>query len=282
MDLATRIRDTRPESGVVVWWLGQSGVLIRGADTTVVIDAYLTDYGHAGRRYEPPLAPQDIGDVQLFLGTHDHFDHIDPEGLPAMASASPRALVAVPLPVAGRVVEHGVPAERVRGAEADLSLDLAGIRVTPFPALHASSPEQGYGFGQDEHGRYPFLGYAIEVDGIRLAHVGDTLVYPGLGERLRTLGLDLLLLPINGRSRRREQRGIVGNMNVFEAAELAAESRARRVVPVHWDLIEDNTEDPATFQAYAGERFPAVSVEIPAIGRGIAVSPARKGCLTRP
>ena len=279
MDLLARIRDDRPASGITLWWLGQAGFVVKGGGATVVLDAYLSDDRGVGRRYAPPIAPEDVTDADLLLGTHDHLDHIDPEGLAAMAAASPQAAVVVPAPAVRRVVELGIPPERVRGAEVDVSLESGGVRIVPIPAAHAPSTEQAYGFHRDELGRYPFLGYALELGGVRLCHVGDSLVYEGLGERLRGLELDALLLPINGRSWYRERRGIVGNMNVFEAAELAAESGARCVVPVHWDLFADNTEDPEHFRSYVAARHPSVNVEIPAIGDGIPVvaagTPAR-------
>ena len=271
VDLLAHIRDDRSASGATVWWLGQSGFIIKGAASTIVVDAFLTDYGAVGRRYAPPFAPHDVTDADLLVGTHDHLDHIDPEGFPAMARASPHAVVVVPHPVVERVVELGIPRQRVRGAEVDVPLESDGVRILPIPALHGASPEHGYGFHRDELGRYPFLGYAFEVDGVRICHVGDTLVYEGLGERLRSLELDFLILPINGRSWYRERRGIVGNMNVFEAAELAAESGASCVVPVHWDLFDDNTEDPAHFESYVRARHPSVNVETPAIGVAIPV-----------
>ena len=271
VDLLSRIRSSGSARGVTLWWLGQSGFVIKSAGSTIVLDAFLTDYGAVGRRYAPPFAPHEVTDADLLIGTHDHLDHIDPEGFPAIALASPHAAVVVPYPVVERVAELGIPLERVRGAEVDVPLESDGVRIQPIPAFHADSPEQGYGFHRDEHGRYPFLGYAFEVDGMRICHVGDTLVYEGLGERLRLLELDVLVLPINGRSWYREQRGVVGNMNVFEAAELAAESRASCVVPVHWDLFDDNTEDPVHFESYVRARHPSVTVEIPAIGAAIPV-----------
>ena len=271
VDLLAHIRDDRSVSGMTLWWLGQSGFVIRCAQSTIVLDAFLTDYGAVGRRYAPPFAPHDVTDADLLVGTHDHLDHIDPEGFPAMALASPQAAVVVPHPVVERVVELGIARERVRGAQVDVPLEFDGVRILPIPALHAATPEQEYGFHRDELGRYPFLGYVFEVDGIRVCHVGDTLVYEGLGERLLGLELDLLALPINGRSWYREQRGVAGNMNVFEAAELAAESRARCVVPVHWDLVDDNSEDPSHFESYVRARYPSVNVKIPAIGACIPV-----------
>jgi L-ascorbate metabolism protein UlaG (beta-lactamase superfamily) len=277
VDLLTRIRHFRPATGVTLWWLGQSGFVITSAGTMIVVDAYLTDHGAAGRRYPPPLVPAGVTDADLLVGTHDHLDHIDPEGLPAMASASPHAVVVVPAPVVEHVAALGVTRKRIVGAEVDVPFDSNGTRIAPIPALHAPTPEDGYGFHRDDLGRYPFLGYAFEVDGVRVCHLGDTLVYEGLGERLRALELDALLLPINGRSWYRERRGIAGNMNVFEAAELAAESGARCVVPVHWDLFEDNTEDPMHFRSYVNARCPSVAITIPAIGTGIPIAAASGG-----
>jgi L-ascorbate 6-phosphate lactonase len=274
VDLLARIRQFRPATGVTLWWLGQSGFVITSAGTMIVVDAYLTDHGAAGRRYPPPLVPADLTDADLLVGTHDHFDHIDPEGLPAMASASPHAVVVIPAPVVEHVAALGVPRERIVGAEVDVPFESKGTRIVPIPALHAPSPEDGYGFHRDDLGRHPFLGYLFEIGSVRVCHLGDTLVYEGLGERLRALELDVLFLPINGRSWYRERRGIAGNMNVFEAAELAAESGARRVVPMHWDLFEANTEDPTHFRSFVHARFPSVAITIPSIGIGIPIKVA--------
>ena len=99
------------------------------------------------------------------------------------------------------------------------------------------------------------------MDGVRLCHLGDTLVYDGLADACAT-DLDLLLVPINGRSFYREKRGLVGNMNLFEAAELAELSSAKLVIPMHHDLFADNSEDPDRFLAYAGNHHPRATVRV--------------------
>ena len=61
---------------------------------------------------------------------------------------------------------------------------------------------------------------------------------------LRPLGIEIALLPINGRDDEREALGIVGNMDAAEAVELAAEIGASILVPMHWDGFAGNTVEP--------------------------------------
>ena len=256
-----------PERGVAVWWLGQAGLLVRGTSGTVVIDPFITDFGSFGRLYEPPLDPGELDFVDVLLGTHDHADHIDPLGFPAILAASDGATGVVPAAALDRVTAlDGVDAARLVPARAGERLALGSIAIEPFPAVHAYAPADGYGFHLTADGDHPFLGYVIELDGVRIGHVGDTLIYPGLAEYLRDAHLDLLLLPINGTSWFREQRGLVGNMNAVEAAELAALSGARLTMPVHWDLFADNTEDPEHFVRYAARLYPEVQPVVPELG----------------
>jgi L-ascorbate 6-phosphate lactonase len=271
--LSEGIADRPPQHGVSVWWLGQAGFVLRGATATIVIDPFVTDFGNFGRLYDPPLEPEELDAVDLLLATHDHADHIDPLGFPRILAASPGATAVVPEAVRERVVELVGSAPRVLGASVDTPIAEHGVTITPFPAVHGALPEDGYGFHLTESDEYPFLGYVIELDGIRVAHAGDTLVYAGLAERLRALDLDLLIVPINGTSWFREQRGIVGNMNVVEAAELAEASAARLVVPVHWDLFADNTEDPEHFMRRLASHHPGVNALVPTIGTRIDLVP---------
>lgn len=129
-----------------MWRLGQAGVALRGASGLVVIDPFLTDYGSYGRTYDPPLRPSELTEVEVLIGTHDHADHIDPEGFPVIMTASPSAIAVVPAPAVPRVVGLGIEETRIRAAVTDTAIELGGIRVTPFPAVHAPDPKAGYGF----------------------------------------------------------------------------------------------------------------------------------------
>jgi L-ascorbate metabolism protein UlaG (beta-lactamase superfamily) len=271
-DLLQRITSaTVPPGTVAMWWLGQEGWIVRGGGATLAIDPFLSDFGHFGRAYPPPLDPNAVTNLDILLGTHNHADHIDPISFPQLLHASARALGVVPAAVLEEVVAYDVAPERLRGVVAGESLEHQGVRVTAIAAVHADEPRRGYDFYLDDRGRGRFLGYILEIDGVRICHVGDTLPYPGLSERLRPLELDLLMVPINGISWFREERAFAGNMNSFEAAELADLVQPRLTIPMHHDMFPVNAELPGNFVSYAERFHPSVQVLVPVRGRRIDI-----------
>ena len=83
---------------------------------------------------------------------------------------------------------------------------VAGPLVSPFdPATQAlplrlEGPTGAHWFGLDELGRDSFMGYVIKAGRWTVYHSGDTVMFPGMVERLKPFGVDLALLPINGRA----------------------------------------------------------------------------------
>jgi L-ascorbate metabolism protein UlaG (beta-lactamase superfamily) len=231
-----------PPASVVLVWLGQSSVALRLGGSTVLVDPYLSP--HPDRLVPPPFAPEEARGADLVLITHDHLDHLDAPALPAIAAASPGATVVVPEEIVERVTGLGIEADRVRGLAADASAEVGGVTVEAVPACHGESADDAYRLG-------PFLGYVVSAGGARVYHSGDTVPFEGLAARLLEKRVDVALLPINGRDDERHARGIVGNLDAREAAELAAEIRADAVVPIHWDMFAGNPGDPAAFVAAA-------------------------------
>jgi L-ascorbate metabolism protein UlaG (beta-lactamase superfamily) len=126
----------------------------------------------------------------------------------------------------------------------ELVPDLA-IRLTPVPACHGVDVSDAYNFGQDlSGGQVRYLGYVLEFPGARVYHAGDTLWWPGQERVLRDLGVNVALLPINGRDPIREAENIVGNLDHREAALLAAAAGVDLLVPMHWDMFADNRGFP--------------------------------------
>lgn len=169
----------------------------------------------------------------------------------AVSIASPQALVVVPAPITDQVLALGVDPARVLGArDGTAVVDVPdGVRVTALPAEHGVEVSDAYGFGRADGpgGREParFLGYVVEVGGVRVFHGGDTLWWDGMADRLRTAAVQVALLPINGRDRAREDQDFVGNLNAREAALLAAAAGVDLVVPMHWDVFAKNLGIPA-------------------------------------
>jgi L-ascorbate 6-phosphate lactonase len=77
-------------------------------------------------------------------------------------------------------------------------------------------------------------------------HSGDTILYPDLVKILMGNGwlINVACLPVNGRDEKREQMGIIGNLNIHEAIQLALDVKAGLLIPIHNDLFTINQEDP--------------------------------------
>jgi L-ascorbate 6-phosphate lactonase len=247
------------ECQAALGWLGQSSFLLRGIGATVLVDPFLSP--HPDRLVPPPFAAADARGVDLVLITHDHLDHLDDEAIPGIAAASPAARFVVPEPVVGRLTDLGVAPARVVPAQPGRAVELDGIRIDPVPACHGVEPADAYTFGLElTGGLYAYLGYVLDLGGVRLYHAGDTILYPGIEETLRALAPELALLPINGRSAEREALGIVGNFDEDEAVALAAAIGTSVLVPIHYDMFAANPGDPARAVDHARRRHPELTM----------------------
>ena len=83
------------------------------------------------------------------------------------------------------------------------------------------------------------------MDGIRIYHAGDCCPYDGLIERMQ--GVDVGLMPINGRDYFRLSQNIIGNFDAPEAIRLAKAAGMSLLVPLHFDLYDVNSVNPAYF-----------------------------------
>jgi L-ascorbate metabolism protein UlaG (beta-lactamase superfamily) len=86
----------------------------------------------------------------------------------------------------------------------------------------------------------------VSAGPFRLYHSGDTVLFPGMAERLRPFACDIALLPINGRA---PERRVSGNLDGLEAARLARAIGAGCVVPCHHEMFAFNTASPEIFVA---------------------------------
>ncbi len=268
-DVAQHIATTQPPPNTVaMWWLGQASVALRGSGTTVLIDPFLSNYPN--RLVPPPFAPEAAPPVDYVLCTHEHVDHFDAKTLPGLAQASPHAHFIVPLPIVEQALALGIPAEKVLGTQPGEVLHLGSITLLSVPASHGlKAPPATYGFDFVERkgqNLYRYLGYILEIAGVRIYHAGDTVIYDGMVERLRELEIDIAFLPINGRSYFREQLDIVGNMDEREAADLAAAAGVKLLVPIHYDMFAANQGRPGTLVEYVQSHHPQLSCLIPAHG----------------
>jgi L-ascorbate metabolism protein UlaG (beta-lactamase superfamily) len=166
------------------------------------------------------------------------------------------------------VTEAGVPSDRVVGLQPNGSTEIGGLAVRAVPACHGVTMDDAYGFGESlSDGLVRFLGFVVDLGGVRIYHAGDTIRFDGMEDTLAGLGIDVALLPINGRDAEREGRGIVGNLDHREAAWLGSRIGAGVLVPMHYDLFARNLGFPGALVETVGREFPEMPVLVPARDR---------------
>ncbi len=230
-----------------VWWLGQSGFLLKQGGDFLLLDPYLsealtqkyaaTDNPHV-RMTERCLAPGQLDFVKLVTSSHQHTDHFDEATLQPLAQAA--GGIQLVLPAAVETVARqrlGAANIQLRGLDDGTSLEIDGWRITGIASAHNT-------IERDEFGRCKFLGFIVERGAFTVYHSGDTLWHDGLVPALRPKRCDVMLVPINGN---KPERRVAGNLNGVEAATLAKTCHARLAVPHHFEMFEFNTASPDEF-----------------------------------
>lgn len=245
---ADMLHTASSDAQAAIFYLGQESVLIRHKDRFLLFDPYLTDSvdrASAGgkvvwqRSFPSPIDPAELDFIDYVFCSHPHGDHTDCESLAAIAKASPKAVFLGSEPVTRKFVSAGIAEERILCVKADQPVELApGLTVTPIPAAH----EQLHPLGD---GSYTELGFIVEMDGIRMYHAGDCCPYDGLLERIQ--GVDVGMMPINGRDYFRLSQNIIGNFDAPEAIRLAKAAGMSLLIPLHFDLYSINSVNPAYF-----------------------------------
>jgi L-ascorbate metabolism protein UlaG (beta-lactamase superfamily) len=249
MDIGGSGMDKLYEAGnVSLKWLGQMGFLIETDNIRICIDYYSSPDDQ--RKTPVPIATGELRDVDVFLGTHDHLDHIDHEAWKIWAKTNPDAKFVFPAAHKDKIAADGVNMHNAIGLNDGESVKLEGVTIHAIAASHEfldRDPVSGY---------YPYLQYIIEIDGMRIHHAGDTVRYEGMMPKIRSFGsIDVQILPINGRDARRYRQNCIGNMTYQEAADLAGEIEPGIVIPGHWDMFAENSGDPYAFADYLDAKY---------------------------
>jgi L-ascorbate metabolism protein UlaG (beta-lactamase superfamily) len=117
---------------ISIQWLGAAGFRIRAQEKSFLIDPCLSG-GSRGRRGGKRMDPEEIAS-DVILVTHGHVDHAG--DLSEILAAS-RAEVLCNSTVATRLLDAGVPRERVIPVDAGTRYFHGDYRVEVFPASHA-------------------------------------------------------------------------------------------------------------------------------------------------
>jgi L-ascorbate 6-phosphate lactonase len=259
MSLMREIREFAvPRGGVAFWWLGQNGFIFKTHEGTVTgTDLYLTDScvriapeGIDLSRQVPVLIPPEELDVDLFVCTHNHQDHTDPETIERLRHKDTMSFVG-PHPSCGVFARLGVESGRIVPVWPDHVVELRDVRIRGAFAMPTDDTDLNH------------LGYVFEFGAAPPIYMTGDTADCELLESARRHAPELMITCINGGFK---------NLSHFEAAGLASRVKPRVAIPCHYDMFPDNSIDPRQFRAALKLRAPDIGYLAPAHGEGVVFS----------
>jgi len=227
------IRDFRPPSNALaIWYLGQNGFILKSGDGPVIaVDLYLTNscasaFAHLPFRLDRQLPffiePEDL-DVDIFITTHSHQDHADPETICGMQKAA--QIYIGPFDSCRIYRECGVPEAKLRLIHPGETLDVGGsVSVQGTFALPTDRTDLNH------------IGLLLRfANGITFFNTGDTAYAERLSE-LWPSEVDVCAICINGGFH---------NLSHMQAASIVHAVRPRAVIPCHYDMMVNNVGSPS-------------------------------------
>jgi len=208
-------------SKLSITWLGHSTFILRTpGGARVILDPWIATN---------PSCPEDakkVGELNLVLVTHGHFDHTADV---VSVARSTNAQVVAPFELSVIFQQRGL--KNVVGMNPGGTLKAHGLSITMVPAVHSSSIEE------DGKNVYAGLatGYVIGFeDGFVAYYAGDTSIFSDMrliGEIYRP---SLAFLPI----------GDLFTMGPEQAAAACDLLGVKQVMPMHWGTFPALTGTP--------------------------------------
>ena len=193
-----------------IHWLGHDSFRI-DAGPTIYFDPFKIDAG--------PVA--DI----IFI-SHDHYDHCSPEDVAKIQG--PETVIVTSQSCLQKLTGN------IQVVAPGDTLDVKGIPVRVVPAYNINKK-----FHPKTKG---WLGFVIEIDGVRVYHAGDTDLIP----EMREIQADIALLPVSG----------TYVMTAEEAAEAALTIKPALAVPMHYGTLVGEVADAERFSRLLEGKIP--------------------------
>lgn len=236
-DFAQKISSLNvPEQKVGVCFLGQAGFLFKtAAGQLIAVDPYLSDccqrYFGFKRLMPYILAPGDLMFDQILV-THAHYDHFDPDSIPALMANGHTELIGA-LDTKAECERLGIH-ENVTFLACGETLSRGSLVLTAVPCDHGPDTPHA-------------LGLLLQIDGKRIYIMGDTAYRPDYLDDPILRHVDLLILPING---------AFGNLNEEQAVLTARALAPALVIPCHYWNFAEHGGNPGVFQAGMRQMLP--------------------------
>jgi len=257
-----------PESGLRITWLGHATSLIEIDQTRLLIDPIWSErcspftWMGPKRFFQPPLAIEDLPEIDAVLISHDHFDHLDQVTLEKLSEKVMKFIV--PLGVGSRLIKWGISEDKITELDWWQQIKVGKVNITATPARHFS----GRSLLMTDRDATLWAGFAINGEKHNVYYTGDTGMFPGFKDIGEKLGpFDVTLIEVGAYNKLWADVHL-GPEQAIQAVKMA---RGGLMIPVHWatfDLAMHSWTEPVERLLIAQQisKFP---LSIPKPGQSI-------------
>ena len=241
IDVAERFEKTAVGPGeLALLWLGQAGFAVRNSGgKTAVVDPYLSDAVERicglKRLMMPVLEPEELS-PDLILITHHDEDHLDLDILPGILARNPATKLLAPETAYRMCRKAGIREEQLVHFDEGAKVTLGGFEAEAVFADHGDHAPDA-------------VGILLTTEGHTVYFSGDTSFQCERMKYAASKKIDILVLPINGE---------YGNMNAYEAVDLARMVGAKLTIPSHFWTFIRHGGDPYAFALQMRAEAPAL------------------------
>ena len=172
---------------------------------------------------DPYHIEKNYNDADMIFITHDHYDHYSEEDIDKVRKNN--TIFIVPENLLNKLIKKGINDENIITLDPGDAENIDGIKVEAIHSYNMDKP-----FHPKENN---WLGYVIEIDGVRYYIAGDT----DITEENKKIKCDVAYVPVGG----------TYTMNFSEAAQLVNIIKPKIAVPIHYGSIVGTKQDATDF-----------------------------------
>lgn len=166
---------------------------------------------------------KNYNDADIIMITHSHYDHYSEDDIEKVRKDTSKIIV--PIELVTDVLGIGFNQDNVLTVEPNNEYEVEGIKIETIPAYNTNKQ-----FHPKENG---WVGYILEIDGIRYYIAGDT----DITEENKKVVCDVAFVPVGG----------TYTMTAQESAELINEIKPKIAIPTHYGSIVGTKQDGEKF-----------------------------------
>ena len=172
---------------------------------------------------DPYHIEKNYNDADMIFITHDHYDHYSEEDIDKVRKNN--TIFIVPENLLNKLIKKGINDENIITLDPGDAENIDGIKVEAIHSYNIDKP-----FHPKENN---WLGYVIEIDGVRYYIAGDT----DITEENKIIKCDVAFVPVGG----------TYTMNFSEAAQLINIIKPKIAVPIHYGSVVGTKQDATDF-----------------------------------